>query len=125
MADPEGSSSSEDGSEPMEVKIPPEIARELGQGPSESTMAGEEERVVDKPEEMMEEGELGAEVDTLDLKKIATDYAQYLAVNSRQDVSTLSLSREFCYNFALCIWLQFVLINSEIKANTGLAVCMQ
>ena len=93
MADPEGSSSSEDGSEPMEVKIPPEIARELGQGPTESTMAAEEDRVVNKPdsEEMMEEGELGAEEDTLDLKKIATDYAQYLAVNSRQDVSTQSL----------------------------------
>ena len=90
MADPEGSSSSEDGSEPMEVKIPPEIARELGQGPTESTMAAEEDRVVNKPdsEEMMEEGEFCAEEDTLDLKKIATDYAQYLAVNSRQDVST-------------------------------------
>ena len=36
------------------------------------------------------EGEPGAEEDTLDLKKIATDYAQYLAVNSRQDVSTHS-----------------------------------
>ena len=92
MADPEGSSSSEDGSESMEVKIPPEIARELGQGPTESTMAAEEERVVDKTEEMMEEGGLGAEEDTLDLKKIATDYAQYLAVNSRQDVRTQSLS---------------------------------
>ena len=92
MADPEGSSSSEDGSEPMEVKIPPEIARELGQGPTESTTP-EEERVVEKPEQVegeeMMEGELGAEEDTLDLKKIATDYAQYLAVNSRQDVSRL------------------------------------
>ena len=93
MADHEGSSSSEDGSEPMEVNIPPEIARELGQGPKESTTP-EEEHVVDKPkqvegEEMME-GELCAEEDTLDLKKIATDYAQYLAVNSRQDVSAFT-----------------------------------
>ena len=95
MADPEGSSSSEDGSEPMEVNIPPEIARELGQGPIESTTTPEGERVVDKPEQMegeeeLVEGELGPEEDTLDLKKIATDYAQYLAVNSRQDVSILS-----------------------------------
>ena len=96
MADPEGSSSSEDGSEPMEVNIPPEIARELGQGPTESTTTPEGERVVDKPEQMegeeeLLEGDLGAEEDTLDLKKIATDYAQYLAVNSRQDVSILSV----------------------------------
>ena len=98
MADPDGSSSSEDGSEPMEVTIPPEIARELGQGPTESTAAAHEgDRVVAKPEQTDEdaegvtmEGEPGAEEDTLDLKKIATDYAQYLAVNSRQDVSTHS-----------------------------------
>ena len=98
MADADGSSSSEDGSEPMEVTIPPEIARELGQGPTESTATPVGERVVEKPEQKEEdsegsrtmEGEPGAEEDTLDLKKIATDYAQYLAVNSRQDVSTYS-----------------------------------
>ena len=50
MVDPEGSSSSEDGSEPMEVKIPPEIDRELGQGPTEPTMVAEEDRVVNKPD---------------------------------------------------------------------------
>ena len=86
----------------MEVNIPPEIARELGQDPG-STEEGE--RVVDKPE--LEEGEGGSgeglmedlEEDTLDLKKIAADYAQYLAVNSRQDVSNLSYN----INCNLCI----------------------
>ena len=91
----EGSSSSEDGSEPMEVNIPPEIARELGQDP-EGTEEGE--RVVGKPEQ--EEGGVmeDLEEDTLDLKKIAADYAQYLAVNSRQDVSTLSFNVYLWFN---------------------------
>lgn len=91
MADMEEGSSSEDGSEPMEVNIPPEIARELGQDPEAML---EEERAVDKPEQEEGTGESGedmaeelSEKDTLDLKKVATDYAQYLAVNSRQDVS--------------------------------------
>ena len=101
MADPESSSSSEDGFEPMEVNIPPNIARELDQDPTEST-APEEEHVVDKlveGEEMME-GELGVEKDTLDLKKIATDYAQYLASTScRQDMGTLSLADVWFHSY--------------------------
>lgn len=87
----------------MEVKIPPEIARELGQGPAESMAALEGERVVDKAErQAMEDAEELMEAeDTLDLKKVATDYAQYLAVNSRQDVSThFRLFIAICNNLA-------------------------
>ena len=89
MADRESGSSSDDGSEPMEVTIPPNLARELGQDPGAMAEEEEGELLPDKTEHRVAEGQgLGDEVEaeTLDLKKVAQDYAQYLAVNSRQDV---------------------------------------
>ena len=71
----------------MEVNIPPEIARELGQDPGATAGEEEEEHVVEK---LQQEGLMEDLEDSLDLKKIAADYAQYLAVNSRQDVSVVS-----------------------------------
>ena len=91
MADQDSGSSSEDGSEPMEVTIPPNLARELGQDPG--VMSEDEEgEVAAERTERTEGGGLvddGEGPETLDLKKVAQDYSQYLAVNSRQDVSTL------------------------------------
>lgn len=89
-----GSSSSEDGSEPMEVNIPPDLARELGQDPG--VIDGNREREVEDEILMEQEHEVAAREDSvtgesLDLKKVAADYAQYLAVNSRQDVRIVYL----------------------------------
>lgn len=93
MADGEGSSSSEDGFEPMEVNIPPDLARELGQNPRTMEGEGEDGMEADKVEQERREESSAAEredeteEESLNLNKVATDYAQYLAVNSRQDVS--------------------------------------
>ena len=89
MADRDSGSSSDDGSEPMEVTIPPNLARELGQDPGAMAEEEEGELLPDRTERRVAEGGLGqdeVEAETLDLKKVAQDYAQYLAVNSRQDV---------------------------------------
>ena len=91
MADQDSGSSSEDGSEPMEVTIPPNLARELGQDPGVMAEEEEGEIAVERTEQTEVEGVVddGEGPETLDLKKVAQDYSQYLAVNSRQDVSTL------------------------------------
>ena len=89
MADEGGSSSSEDGFEPMEVNIPPNLARELGQVPGMTEGDGGTTEKIEQVPGEEEEGSVMEEDDTLDLKKISADYAQYLAVNSRQDVSLL------------------------------------
>ena len=78
----------------MEVTIPPNLARELGQDPGAMAEEEEGQLLPDRTEHTVAEGEgLGDEVEaeSLDLKKVAQDYAQYLAVNSRQDVRTSQL----------------------------------
>ena len=78
----------------MEVNIPPGLARALGQDPGVTDADEERETAAGvKPEHEHEGEDLAvmeeAEGEVLDLKKVAADYAQYLAVNSRQDVSTI------------------------------------
>ena len=75
----------------MDESVASETSQDTGQEPMETESSTEQSNIQDSVETSNEEAggtKAPEEEDMVDLKKMSEDYAQYLVVNSKQDVSS-------------------------------------